>query len=53
MENDNLIIGKTIEKVAYDDTCEEPKIILFFDDNSSATISTNASAQIYYLLICE
>jgi len=51
MENDELIIGKIIKQVKYDENGEEDKIILFFDDNTSAVITSDASNFMYSLFI--
>jgi len=53
MENDELIINKTIKRVKYDESGEEDKIILFFDDNTSAVITSDASNFMYSLFIEE
>ena len=53
MENDELIIGKIIKQVKYDENGEEDKIILFFDDNTSAVITSDASNFMYSLFIEE
>ena len=51
MDNDNLLIGKTITNVLYDSSGDEDKIILYFSDGTSAVITSTASNFMYYLFI--
>jgi hypothetical protein len=51
MENQNLLIGKTIKAVMYDSSGDEDRIELLFTDGTSACITTTASNELYYLFI--
>ena len=51
MENDNLMIGKTITSVELKDDAREDKIVLIFSDGSSCVIASNASNFMYSLFI--
>ena len=51
MKNDDLILGKTIKYIVYDESGDSDKIILFFEDRTSAIIMSNASNVMYSLFI--
>ena len=48
---DESLINKTIERVEYDESGSEDKIILWFNDNTAVVITTNASNFLYSLFI--
>lgn len=51
MINEELLLGKTIERIKYDESGDEDKIVLYFTDYTVAVITSNASKFMYSLFI--